>query len=276
MFLSGLFLSFSRYGGFEWLLVVKAAAISLFGFEAGLVLNDYIDRDFDRIDLDRRKLTKYWRVFRQRPIAERKISPQNALMLFIILVATAFILILTLNPPNSYWVLAIMFYSYVMEAFSQIKKRNQSFPFAQLIGRTNFALFPIAGYLVNGQFDAVLILYFVFFYPYAQAHLGLSDIVDITNDEIRGLKTIPILYGLRGAVFWVLGFTIIHIINAIIFTYSLVLVAKIGIVIGCSLLIIGNLYLLRTATPDTALKVIPLFHFALLFYIVSIILGFFY
>ena len=139
LFLSGTFLSFSRYGGFDWLLVIKAALIGLLGFEAGLVLNDYIDRDLDQIDLDLRKKTKYWRIFRQRPLAEGKISPNNALTLFIILVILTGALALTLPLPHSLWIIVIMIYCYFMEAYSQIKKRNQNLPFAQLIGRTDFS-----------------------------------------------------------------------------------------------------------------------------------------
>ena len=61
LFYSGLALSFQTYGGFSWELTVTAALIGLFGFVAGLVLNDYVDRDLDKRDLETDKLTKYWR-----------------------------------------------------------------------------------------------------------------------------------------------------------------------------------------------------------------------
>jgi len=67
LFCSGLFLSFPRYGGFSWALVGKAALIALLGFEAGFVLNDYVDRDVDERDVDV-KLTRYWRPFDSRPL----------------------------------------------------------------------------------------------------------------------------------------------------------------------------------------------------------------
>jgi 4-hydroxybenzoate polyprenyltransferase len=273
LFLSGLFLSFPRYGGFDWLLVGKAAVIALLGFEA--VLNDYIDRELDRKDVDYDKLTKYWRLFGVRPIAAGKISPQSALMLFLALAAATCALALTLTPPHSYWVLAIILYSYAVEVFYQIRKRNQKFPLAQLLGRTDFSLFPVAGYLVNGQPDLVPFLYFLFFYPYAQAHLGMNDLIDVANDEVRELKTIPVLYGLKKTGTWILGFTALHILGALIFVWVLNPTAAAGISIGILLLIVANLMLLKATNPENALRVLPMFHIAMIIYTASMILGYF-
>lgn len=275
LFLSGLFLSFPAYGGFDWLLVAKAAAIALLGFEAGFVLNDYVDRDLDAKDVEHDKLTKYWRVFGRRPLASGLVPARNALMLFVVLAAAAGALILTLPPPHSYWVLAIMAYSYVVEVFYQLKKRRQGFPLAQLIGRTDFSLFPVAGYLVNGQPDVVPLLYFLFFYPYAQAHLGMNDLIDVANDEARGLKTIPVLYGLRRTGQWVLGFTALHVVGALAFATVLKPAAIVGVAVGLILLIAANVAVQRRPTPESALRVLPMFHVAMLIYTTSIILSHF-
>ena len=40
------------YGEFSWSGLATVALIGLFGFEAGFVLNDYIDREFDRKDVE--------------------------------------------------------------------------------------------------------------------------------------------------------------------------------------------------------------------------------
>jgi hypothetical protein len=42
IFCSGLFLAFQNYGGFSWILLLKAILIGLFGFEGGMILNDYV------------------------------------------------------------------------------------------------------------------------------------------------------------------------------------------------------------------------------------------
>ncbi len=168
-----------------------------------------------------------------------------------------------------------MAYSYVVEVFYQLKKRRQGFPLAQLIGRTDFSLFPVAGYLVNGQPDVVPLLYFLFFYPYAQAHLGMNDLIDVANDEARGLKTIPVLYGLRRTGQWVLGFTALHVVGALAFATVLKPAAIVGVAVGLILLIAADVAVQRRPTPESALRVLPMFHVAMLIYTASIILSHF-
>ncbi|HIH88308.1 TPA: UbiA family prenyltransferase [Candidatus Bathyarchaeota archaeon] len=275
LFLSGLFLSFQVYGGFDWLLVAKAAAIALLGFEAGFVLNDIVDRDHDAKDVEHDKLTKYWRVFGGRPLPTGRVSLRGAYILFAVFAVAATALILTLPSPHSYWVLAIMAYSYIVEVFYQFRKRGQRLPLAQLIGRTDFSLFPVAGYLVNGQPDLIPLLYFLFFYPYAQAHLGMNDLIDVANDEARGMATPATLYGLNGTKIWILSFTVLHFIGAVFFTSVLRPAAVIGVGVGLLLLLIANMAVQKKATPESALKVLPLFHAAMLVYTASIILSHF-
>jgi len=128
LFLSGLFLSFFQYGGFDWLLVGKAATIALLGFEAGFVLNDYVDRDLDARDIEHDKLTNYWRTFGRKPLASRLIPAMNALILIVVLASVSAALVLTLPSPHSYWILIIMLYSYAVEVFYQIKRENKVSP----------------------------------------------------------------------------------------------------------------------------------------------------
>ena len=192
VFCSGLVLAFANYGGFSWELIIKAALIGLFGFEAGFVLNDYVDRNRDRLDVEN-TMTRYWRPFKERPIPSGRISSKNAFWLFILLAVVTSALIFTLPYPNSLYVFAIMLYSYGIEAFYQVKKRDQKLPVAQLLGRTDFTLFPAAGYLCYGQPDMTILLYMVFFYPWTIAHLGLNDFIDLENDRAREMKSIAVL-----------------------------------------------------------------------------------
>jgi len=59
---------------------------------AGCVINDYADRDFDG-HVERT---------RSRPIPAGRVTPQEALVLFSLLLIVAFILVLTLNPMTIY------------------------------------------------------------------------------------------------------------------------------------------------------------------------------
>lgn len=273
LFCSGLMLAFRNYGGFSWGLTVKAALIGLFGFEAGFVLNDYVDRDLDKKDVEFDKLTKYWRPFKERPLPSGLISPRRTLILFFVLFILAAVLVATLPYPHNVYLFAAGIYCYSMEYFYQIVKRNQKFPLAQLLGRTDFVLFPVAGYLCYGHPDETALLYFVFFYPLALVHLGINDIIDVKNDEVKQLKTIPVLYGMKGTALWILFFTVMHFVVAPFFLIKIGTIAMIGFLIAFLLLATANYKILREKSSEAGLRVLPLFHVTMLTYASSIIVS---
>lgn len=266
LFGSGYLLATLTYGGFSWLMLAKVVLIGFFGFEAGLVLNDYVDREIDKKETDDR-LTKYWRLSGSRPLPAGKIPPAHALALFFALAGVTALLILTLPYPHSFSVLLIMVFCYVIEVFYQQEKRiPQVFPFPQIIGRTDFALFPVAGYLCSGMPDTTAVLYFVFFFPFALAHLGVNDLVDEVNDRARGLRTIPTIYDAERTRYWIAGFTIIHAMMAFLFITQLGMMARTGIAAGLLLLIVANAMILRGRSAEAALRALPLFHVAMVLY----------
>jgi 4-hydroxybenzoate polyprenyltransferase len=272
LFCAGLFLAFQYHDGFSWLLVIKVALIGFLGFEAGLILNDIVDSDIDKKDVEFDKLTRYWRVFGKRPISQGLITRQNAVLLFGALVAVTSILIFTLPFPQALYVFGIMVVCYCLEVFYQLKKRKQNFPFAQLIGRIDFTLFPLAGYLCLGSPNVNILLFGFFFYPLALAHLGVNDISDVANDQVKEIKTIPLLYGLKGTAYWILLFSIIHLVTTILFLNVLGTVAIIGFAVGFSLIAVGNLIILKGKNADSGMKALPMFHVAMLIYAITIIL----
>lgn len=273
LFCSGYLLAASAYGGFSWLSLVHAALIGFFGFEAGFILNDYVDREYDKKDIERDRLTKYWRIFGSRPVSEGLITPRAAFLLFIAFVLVTTLLILALPYPNSLFVLSIMVICYVLEAFYQVRKRDQHLPVAQLAGRVDFALFPVAGYLCLGVPDITAFLYFVFFYPFAMAHLGANDLIDMNNDRARGMHTVTTLYQERGTAYWIAGFTAINAVMAFLFMTQLSWISMAGIVTGLVLLTVANYVIMKNQTPAACLKVLPLFHITMLIYAGSIALG---
>jgi 4-hydroxybenzoate polyprenyltransferase len=275
LFSSGLFLGFQIYNGFSWQLVLSTALIGFVGFEAGFILNDYVDRDLDQHDVESDKMTAYWRVFGTKPISMGLISSRAALTLFLLLVLITLGLTSALAFPHSIYVLVIMIYSYCLEYFYQVKKRSQSVPIAQLLGRTDFTLFPIAGYLCIGHPDINTLLFALFFYPLAMAHLGVNDLIDVANDRIKKLKTIPVLYGLRKTTYWIVIFSVIHIITAILFLTVLGVVSQIGFAIGFLLISTANYRLLKSPHARSGMKALPIFHVSMLTYAISIILDFF-
>lgn len=217
-----------------------------------MVLNDYVDRERDTKDVEGR-LTRHWRLFGTRPLAAGEIPARHALALFLILILAllALGLIATLPYPHSLFVAAIMGYSYAVEVFYQVKKRDQNVPIAQVVGRTDFALFPVAGYLAA----------------------GMPDLVDVENDQARGMRTVPLLYGMRAGVLWIAGFTALHGVAALLFAGVLGPTARAGLLVGFAMLVVANFVILRDQTPEAAMRVLPLFHLAMVVYAAGMILG---
>ncbi|MCW3982855.1 MAG: UbiA family prenyltransferase [Candidatus Bathyarchaeota archaeon] len=273
LFSAGLFFGFTVNGGFSFLLVLQAILIAYFGFEAGLVLNDIVDANLDKKELPTdNKLTKYWRPFGRRPLSEGLIPRRSATVLFAVFVAITSAIIFTLPYPHSIYVFVLMFICYGLEVFYQIKKRNEKVPFAQIIGRVDFALFLVAGYLCVGSPDLYALTLFLFFYPLALAHLGVNDLVDVANDRAKGMKTPPTLYGIKATAYWILAFTVFHYVTAAVFLYVLgSLVALGGFAVSFGLLAVANAMILKGESVQSALKVLPLFHLSMLIYAISII-----
>lgn len=273
LFCAGAMLAFRNYGGFSWWRIIQVALIGLFGFEAGMVLNDILDRNIDHIEPDD-TMTKYWRPFRERPIPSGRVSLTEAIVVFSIFLITTIVLIAFLPYPNLLFVYGIMIYAYVVESFYNIKKRKQKVPIAQLLGRTDLAVFPIAGYVCYGQFDFTIFLIFAFLYPWALAHLATNDIVDVENDAAKDLKTVTVLYGTNGNLIWILIFSLLHIAILPIFIIfgELSYIALGGFILATLILIGANILLHQRKTPQTRLFALPLFHATLFVYVTSIIL----
>ncbi len=273
LFCAGLFLGFGFYSGFSLALVLQAVFIGLFGFEAGLVLNDIVDARIDRKELgSENALTKYWRPFGERPIPTALIPRRQATAVFAVLVTVTTSVILTLPFPHSLYVFFIMLSCYGLEVFYQFKKRNEKTPVAQIIGRIDFALFLVAGYLCVGNPDLNVLLLFLFFYPLALGHLGVNDLIDVANDKAKDMNTIPTLYGINATVYWVLLFSLWHGGMAIILLATLgTFLAFGGIIVSLLLLSVGNIKIFRERNPQSTIKALPFFHVAMLIYAITII-----
>ena len=271
LFCAGLFFAYNFYEGFSLSTIFRVALIGFLGFEAGLVLNDIVDARVDKKEVENDKLTKYWRLFGRRPISEGLISTQKATILFGILVALTSIIIFTLSFPHSIYVFIIMVTCYCLEVFYQLKKRAERFPIAQIIGRIDFALFLVAGYLCVGFPDINVLILFLFFYPLALAHLGVNDLVDVKNDKAKEMNTIPTLYSMKATAFWIAAFTIVHSIMAIVMLTLLSNLAIIGFSASLLLLTVGNVVIIKQKTAISGMKALPFFHVAMLIYAITII-----
>lgn len=271
IFTAGYMTAVQLHGGFEGSVLLRVILIAIFGFEAGMVLNDYVDRDLDKKDVEN-SLTRYFRPFKTRPLVSGSLHPTIALLTFIIFALIAAGITLTLPSPHRYYVLSVMLYAYIVEYYYQVKKRHQSFPWAQLVGRTDFALFPVAGYLVLSKPDINALLYFLYFYPLAEAHLAVNDLADYKNDQARKLCSVTNMYGIKGTLVWIVFFTIIHVITATIFIARINPQAWYGFGISYLLIIFVAWYIVKNKTPQASLKVLPLMHVSMAIQSLSLIL----
>ena len=87
------------------------------------------------------------------------------------------------------------------------------------------------------------------------------------------MKTVPLLFSMDGAAYWIGGFTAVHIVTAAIFMVKLGWIARSGIIAGLVLLLYANSVILKERTPDAALRVLPCFHAAMVLYASGIVLG---
>ena len=260
LFCSGAMLGFEATGTFSCVSLIHIALIGFLGGTGGIVLNDYIDREFDKKDIEKGGFIRYWRPFGSRPVAEGAITPKTAFMVFIIFAAITLILIFLLPFPRSMYVAASLVYCYTMERFYQVKKRNQRFPLSQLFGRTDFALFPAAGYMAAAGPAPLAFIYMAAFYPLAQVHLAINDLADVRNDEARGMKSIPMLYGNQGTAWWIVLFSVAHIVLLQLLLRDLPTWSSLAMLVPLCILTMANIAILATPTPQRGLKMLPLIH----------------
>lgn len=272
LFCTGLILGFRTNDVFSLSLLIRVALIGLFGFEAGMVWNDILDHDIDHIEPDT-TMTKYWRPFKERPIPSGIISLTEARIIWAMLIFITICLIATLPSPNRFYIYGIMIYAYSVETFYNLKKRKQKFPFAQLIGRTDLTIFPIAGYLCVGIIDLNIITFGLLLYPWALAHLGTNDLIDVKNDEAKKLQTITVIFGDRGNRLWNLSFTIIHVCFYILFLWinNLGIIPIIGSILSSLILFLSNYINYRHHNSQKIVSLL-LFHVSLFLITSSIII----
>jgi 4-hydroxybenzoate polyprenyltransferase len=270
IFITGLFMAFENYGSFSLHITIKAILISTLGFEAAFILNDIVDIEHDKHDVDW-EITKYWRPFGTRPLASEEISRRIALIIFSGLLALVAALIYTFPAPNRYYIYAIMAYTFSMEYLYQMLKRRQSLPLAQILGRTDFMFFAVGGYLCYGRPDTTAFLYAIFFYTLAEVHLGINDLSDHYNDIERGLKTVTTMYGRDGNMRWISAFTALHLTLGLPHVVNRGGVTYLGYACAIIMLLYINNRLWKNTTPREAHRVIPLFHATLLIYMLAMI-----
>ncbi|WP_150046071.1 MULTISPECIES: 4-hydroxybenzoate octaprenyltransferase [Methylomonas] len=149
---------------------------------AGCVINDYADRDFDP-HVDRCKA---------RPIAAGKVSPKEALAVFVTLCLTAFALVLLLN----WYTIALSFIGAFLAASYPFMKRYTHLPQAYLGAAFGFAV-PMAFAAQTGSIPPLAWILYLAVLLWALVYDTMYAMVDIDDDLKIGVKSTAILFGRR-------------------------------------------------------------------------------
>ncbi|HIF54031.1 MAG: 4-hydroxybenzoate octaprenyltransferase [Methylococcales bacterium] len=147
---------------------------------AGCVINDYADREFDP-HVERTKL---------RPIAAGKVSPKEALIVFMVLCLTAFVLVLQLNLMT----IILSFVAAFLAASYPFMKRYTQLPQAYLGIAFGFAV-PMA---FSAQTDSIPLVAWVMYLAvmlWALVYDTMYAMVDKEDDLKIGVKSTAILFG---------------------------------------------------------------------------------
>lgn len=147
---------------------------------AGCVINDYADREFDP-HVERTK---------QRPIAAGKVTPKEALWLFVILCLIAFGLVLTLNI----YTIALSFVAAFLAGSYPFMKRYTHLPQAYLGIAFGWAV-PMSFSAQVNQIPTVAWVMYLAVVLWALVYDTMYAMVDKDDDLKIGVKSTAILFG---------------------------------------------------------------------------------
>ena len=147
---------------------------------AGCVINDYADRDFD----------PHVARTNMRPIAAGKVSPREALLLFVVLCLTAFALVLTLNT----FTILLSFGGAALAAVYPFMKRYTHLPQVVLGMAFGWAV-PMAFAAQTNQIPKEAWLLYVITILWAVIYDTMYAMVDREDDLKVGVKSTAILFG---------------------------------------------------------------------------------
>jgi len=150
---------------------------------AGCVINDYADREFD----------PHVSRTQTRPIAAGKVTPREALLLFVVLCCIAFALVLTLNTLNTLTIL-LSVGGVVLAVVYPFMKRYTHLPQVVLGMAFGWAV-PMAFAAQSNQLPKEAWLIYVITIIWAVIYDTMYAMVDREDDLKIGVKSTAILFG---------------------------------------------------------------------------------
>ncbi|MGD1990009.1 MAG: 4-hydroxybenzoate octaprenyltransferase [Chromatiales bacterium] len=162
-----------------WVVLIFVAGTALMR-SAGCAINDYADRDFDG----------HVARTRERPLATGRVSPREALLLFMLLSLVAFLLVLFLNTRT----ILMSFVAVALAAIYPFMKRHTHMPQLVLGMAFGWAV-PMAFTALQNQVPAVAWVLFAAAVIWALIYDTMYAMVDREDDLEVGIKSTAILFG---------------------------------------------------------------------------------
>lgn len=147
---------------------------------AGCVINDYADRHFD----------PHVRRTKDRPLAAGRVSEREALVLFVVLCAASFLLVLLMNRLT----ILLSLVGALLAASYPFMKRHTHLPQVYLGAAFGWAI-PMAYAAQTGEITRVAWLLFLANVVWATAYDTMYGMVDREDDIRIGVKSTAILFG---------------------------------------------------------------------------------
>ncbi|WP_255150345.1 geranylgeranylglycerol-phosphate geranylgeranyltransferase [Halorarius halobius] len=160
-----------------------AVVATVLAVGAGNAINDYFDREIDRINAP------------DRPIPRGAVSPRGALVFAVALFGGAVAMALLL-PPLAIGIAVVNLFALV--AYTELFKGLPGVGNA-LVGYLGGSTFLFGGVAVGGRLRPVVVL-FVLAALATFAREVVKDVEDVAGDREEGLNTLPIAYGERAAL----------------------------------------------------------------------------
>lgn len=178
---------------------VLAALVTMCGWEAGLYAGDYYDRDIDAQSKP------------SRPVPSGRVSPREAFLTMVALIAVGYVSALALGPAN----LALAVVTTALGiAYSKTFKSKA------ILGNFDRGVLGICAVLFGGLAGGTIlsgpVLLFagvVFFHDSATNLVGALR--DVDGDRVAGCPTVPVVYGLSRAAEIVVALVIAWVILAV-------------------------------------------------------------
>ncbi|PAX99333.1 4-hydroxybenzoate octaprenyltransferase [Pseudoalteromonas sp. HM-SA03] len=217
-----------------WLIVIFALGVLVMR-SAGCVINDFADRKVD--GAVKRTAT--------RPLARGAVTSKEALGLFAILVAVAFILVLFLNWQT----IALSFGALALAAVYPFMKRYTNLPQIVLGAAFSWAI-PMAFMAVNQSVPVLAWILFTANLIWTVAYDTMYAMVDRDDDLKIGVKSTAILFGKWDLhIIALLNITFIAMMAAVGVTFDLNLAFWCGL-LAASVLLIRQQYAIRYRDRD--------------------------